>query len=531
MGEHTIIGGGGGFWGDQTMAPLKLLESADLDYLTMDYLSEITMSIMHKQLNRNNEAGWATDLKDWLKAGGIGLLRSKKVKLVTNAGGANPHSCASMVLAAASDIGWNDCKVALVIGDDIGENLSGIAASGAQFTHMFDPSLGSLLDHSSSVVSANAYLGAGAISRSLERGADIVITGRVADASLIVGCMLHSNGWAKRAEKSNLPLCGPIVNWHEGSLQESLDIIAGWTVAGHLIECGAQVSGGNSTDWDDIGPLTDLGYPLAEIFPDGRCIISKPNKSQGAVTLRTVAEQLLYEIGDPCAYITPDCIVDLSCILLEEIGKDRVLVHGAKGIEQTATMKISASHKDGWMVVSELVAPGPNARKRAEKTDSILRSRLKHLKGIEIHSEYLGDEALVPPALRSNTNNPSEIVIRWVATSNNKSELIEFSRAIAPLVLTGPAGICGYNARSRPREMLRFFPTLLDRNLIEAQVHIKMMHSWRHDLELRMPWTSDLLFIRLENMALSEKNMLRSKFAEKILRRLDKAKESETIYE
>jgi len=194
-------------------------------------------------------------------------------------------------------------------------------------------------------------------------------------------------------------------------------------------------------------------------------------------------------------------------------------------------MKISASHKDGWMVVSELVAPGPNARKRAEKTDSILRSRLKHLKGIEIHSEYLGDEALVPPGLRSNTNNPSEIVIRWVATSNNKSELIEFSRAIAPLVLTGPAGICGYNARSRPREMLRFFPTLLDRSIIEAQVHIKMMHSWRHDLELRMPWTSDLLFIRLENMALSEKNMLRSKFAEKILRRLDKAKESETIYE
>ena len=531
MSERTIIGGGGGFWGDQTMAPLKLLESADLDYLTMDYLSEVTMSIMHKQLNRNSEAGWATDLKDWLKVGGIGLLRSKTVKLVTNAGGANPHSCASMVLAAASEIGWNDCKVALVIGDDLGEKLSEIAASGAQFTHMYNPSLGSLLDRSSSVVSANAYLGAGAIGRSLERGADIVITGRVADASLIVGCMLHSKGWAKRAEEANLPLCGPIANWGDGNLKESLDIIAGWTVAGHLIECGAQVSGGNSTDWNDIGPLTDVGYPIAEVYSDGRCIITKPNESQGAVTSRTVAEQLLYEIGDPCAYITPDCIVDFSSILLEEIDKDRILVHGAKGIEQTATMKLSASHRDGWMVVSELVAPGPNARKRAESTDFTLRSRLKHLKGMEIHSEYLGDEALIPPALRSNTKNPSEIVIRWVATSMDKNELMEFSRAIAPLVLTGPAGICGYSARARPREILRFFPTLLDRNLVEPQVHIKMMHSWRHDLELRMPWSSDLLFIRLENMAHSEKNMRRSRFAEKILRRLDKATECEFINE
>jgi len=531
MDGQTIIGGGGGFWGDQTMAPLKLLESADLDYLTMDYLSEVTMSIMHKQLNRNSEAGWATDLKDWLKAGGISLLRTKNVKLVTNAGGANPYSCASMVLAAASDIGWNDCRVALVIGDDLSEKLGEIAESGTQFTHMYNPSLGSLLDHSSSVVSANAYLGAGAIGRSLERGADIVITGRVADASLIVGCLLHSNGWAKRAEEANLPLCGPIANWYDGNLNESLDILAGWTVAGHLIECGAQVSGGNSTDWDYIGPLTDLGYPLAEIFPDGRCIITKPNESQGAVTSRIVAEQLLYEIGDPSAYITPDCIVDLSRIQLEEIGKDRVLVRGAKGIEQTSTLKLSASHKDGWMVVSELVAPGPNARKRAEKADFTLRSRLKHLKGMEIHSEFLGDEALTPPAMRSNAMNPSEIVIRWVATSMDKSELIEFSRAVAPLVLTGPAGICGYSARSRPREMLRFFPTLFDRNLIEAQVHIKMMHSWRHALELRMPWSNDWLFIPLENMAHSEKNIRRSRFAEKILRRLDRAKECVHIYD
>ena len=523
--KGTRIGGAGGFWGDQTMAPIQLLEEGDLQYLTMDYLSEVTMSIMHKQLKRNKKAGWATDLEDWLIAGGITLLHSSGVKLVTNAGGANPLSCASMVLAAAAKIGWNDCQIALVLGDDLSEKLGSFAEDGHQFKHMFDAEQGSLLDHSDAVISANAYLGAGPIGRSLERGADIVITGRVADASLIVGCLLHSNGWAKRAEQQDLPLCGPIADWHNGTKAQALDIIAGWTVAGHLIECGAQVSGGNSSDWMDLKNLENVGYPIAEIFSDGTSIISKPKHSSGAVTCRTVSEQLLYEIGDPTAYITPDCVVDLSNTTLQQVGANQVLVSASKGFEQTKTLKISASHKDGWMVAAELLVPGPNARKKAEHVDEILRSRLMHLRKMDIHAEFLGAQALTPPGLRNMMLEPSEIVIRWTATSENKNDLSEFSRSIAPLVLTGPAGICGYSARTRPREILRFFPTILERNLIEQHVQIKQIQSRRHQMESKRPWLGEWVFDPLENIVETNKGRIKTRVAGRILDKLSKPEE------
>jgi hypothetical protein len=521
------IGGGGGFWGDQPLAPVTLLEQGNLDYLTIDYLSEVTMSIMHKQLARDAEAGWATDLADWLGAGGIDLLHSMDVKLITNAGGANPRACASMVLSAAAEIGWNDCVVAIVIGDDIGGRLSGVSATGAKLEHMFDSSKGSLLDHAEKVVSANAYLGAGPIARALERGADIVITGRVADASLIVGSMLHHQGWAKNAEAEGLPLCGPICEWHNGD--NTLDIIAGWTIAGHLIECGAQVTGGNSSDWLKIDNLATLGYPIAEIEADGRCVITKPLASGGAITTRTIAEQLLYEIGDPSSYITPDCTIDLRDISLEQIAQNQVLVQGAIGIIPPETLKISATHRDGWMAAAELAVPGPNPRVKAERLDQILKQRLKHCRGLEIHCEFLGDGALLPPSLRVGLPPPSEIIMRWVATSYDKKELAEFARSIAPLVLTGPAGVCGYGARARPRELLRFFPTSIDRVLIEPQVHVRMLHSWRHELELRMPWLEEHIFDRLEDMVAA--HGVKSRLAEKVLKRLEKVKEGGIIHD
>jgi hypothetical protein len=527
MSTTARIGGGGGFWGDQTLAPLALIEQGELDYLTIDYLSEVTMSIMHKQLVRDAEAGWATDLADWLKAGGIGMLHSMNVKLVTNAGGANPRACASMVLSAAAEIGWNDCVVALVIGDDISSRLSGVGATGAELEHMFDASKGSLLDHTERVVSANAYLGAGPIARALERGADIVITGRVADASLIVGCMLHHQGWAKNAESQNLPLCGPISKWHND--ENTLDIIAGWTIAGHLIECGAQVTGGNSSDWLEIDNLATIGYPIAEIGADGHCIITKPLLSGGAVTPRIVSEQLLYEIGDPSSYITPDCTIDLRSITLEQITPDRVLVQGAIGIKPPETLKVSATHRDGWMAAAELAVPGPKPRMKAERLNQVLKERLEHCKGLNIHCEFLGDGALLPPNLRIDSSPPSEIIVRWVATSHDKMELAEFARSIAPLVLTGPAGVCGYGARARPRELLRFFPTSIGRVLIEPQVHVRMLHSWRHELELRMPWLEEHIFDRLEDMVATQG--VKSRLAGRVLKRLERVKEGETIHD
>jgi len=525
LNDITRIGGGGGFWGDQTMAPVHLLEQSDLDYLTMDYLAEVTMSIMHKQLHRDAEAGWASDLQTWLEAGGINLLHEKGVKLVTNAGGANPRSCASMVLSAASAIGWNDCKVGIVIGDDLTSRLSGIAATGEEFIHMFDSNLGSLLNHSDDVVSANAYLGAGGVARCLERGADIVITGRTADASLIVGCMLHSNGWSQRAEENGLSLCGPIETWYDGETPEALDIIAGWTVAGHLIECGAQVSGGNASDWKMIGDLGELGYPIAEVSADGSCIITKPAGTHGSVSERTVAEQLLYEIGDPKSYHTPDCTVNVTEVTLQNVGLDRVEVKGAKGRRPPETLKISASHRDGWFAAAELAVPGPEPLRKAEHLDETMRNRLSHLKDLELHTEFLGHESLKPPGLRTDNREPSEIIIRWAATSKSRRSLQEFGRSVAPLVLTGPAGICGYGARPRPREQLRFFPTTINRVLVEPQVHLKLMHSWRHEIEIRMPWIDERIFNRLESMASAERGV-KAKIAGHVLKRLEGVKES-----
>jgi len=526
LAEVTRIGGGGGFWGDQTMAPVNLLEQSELDYLTMDYLAEVTMSIMHKQLERDAEAGWASDLKTWLEVGGIDLLYKKKVRLVTNAGGANPRACASMVLSAASAIGWNDCKVGIVIGDDLTNRLTGIAATGEKFTHMFDEGLGSLLDYADNVVSANAYLGAGGVARCLERGADIVITGRTADASLIVGCMLHSCGWSKNAEENGLNICGPIETWYDGDTEVALDIIAGWTVAGHLIECGAQVSGGNSSDWKMIGDLENLGYPIAEVSGDGTCIITKPAGTQGSVTKRTVSEQLLYEIGDPSSYHTPDCTVDITSVTLEDIALDRVEVKGAKGRRPPETLKISATHRDGWFAAAELAVPGPDCIRKAKHLDETLRNRLAHLRDMEIHSEFLGHGFLKPPGLRQENHEPSEVIIRWAATSNSKKSLQEFGRSIAPLVLTGPAGICGYGARPRPREQLRFFPTTVNRVLIEPQVHLKIMHSWRHELEIRMPWIDERFFDKLESMARVERGV-KAKIAGHVLRKLEGVKISD----
>ena len=520
--DHGVrIGGAGGFWGDITLAPLEMLKTTELDYLTMDYLSEVTMSIMHKQLDRNPSAGWATDLEVWLRAGGMELLKEKKVKLVTNAGGANTDACVSRVLKAASAIGWTDCKVATISGDCIGSKLSALAGTGEPFIHMFDHKLGSLLDHEETIVSANAYLGASGIARALEQGADIVITGRVADASLIVGSMAHSCGWA--ANGSELELNAPLADWAPPNIKNPYDVLAGWTLAGHLIECGAQVSGGNSSDWKEIPQLAELTYPLAIIESDGTCVITRAPGEGGRITRRTVAEQMLYEIGDPTSYHTPDVTLDLSQATLVETKLDHVRVKGARGRSPPASLKVSACHRDGWMSSGSLMVPGPNAQEKAEMLDNTMRGRLNHLSDIQIETEFLGSQALTPPGLRKDIS-PSEVMVRWTISSPQRAQLTHFARSIAPLVLTGPAGVAGYGARPRPREVLRFFPTSIRRVLVEPQVRIEHHQTWRHDLEERMPWLEDKVLARLEMISKFDNHPYWSKLASRMLDRLDESK-------
>ena len=516
----TKIGGGGGFWGDQVFAPIDLLVGEELDYLTMDYLAEVTMSILAKQKVRNPEKGWATDLLDWLKAGGISLLHEKKTRLVTNAGGANPHACAEAVLALACEIGWVDCRIAMVSGDDVLPLIDDVLDGGRTVEHMDSEMF--LSEVRDELVSANAYLGAGAIAQALERGADIVITGRVADASLIVGSMLHSQGWASRAVDKGLPTFSLVEHWAPTDTKNPLDVLAGWTLAGHLIECGAQVTGGNSSDWEVIPNLADVGYPIAEINRDGTAIITKLEGTGGSVTRRTVAEQMLYEIGDPTAYMTPDVIVDLSQTELNNAGKDRVLVSGTRGKPAPPTLKVSSNHKDGWFAAGDLIIPGPDAKGRAERTDLVLRERLSDLEGLEIYTEFFGAGASLPNGLQHLAVEPSEINVRWAAKSHMRSEVIEFSRAIAPLVLTGPAGVAGYTARARPREQLRFFPFLLQRELVEPRIQITMMQTLHLKLKEMDPRLDGVL-ARIQKMAAGEpEGLWRRRVARRVLRRLER---------
>jgi len=478
--EPIRIGSGGGFWGDRPLAPLDLLKSDDLDYLMIDYLAELTLSIMTKQKRRDPSSGWATDLELWLAAGGIDALRKKSVKLVTNAGGANPESCARMVLEQANKIGWHECKVAVISGDDILPRLDYLLENGEELTHFETGEV--ISENGAEMLSANAYLGAGPIGSALEIGADIIITGRVADASLVVGCMLHSAGWAYNAFQLGLTRESPIADWAPEHITNPLDILAQWTVAGHLIECGAQVCGGNYSNWAEVPNLATLTLPIAEIYVDSVVKITRGQGGGGMVNREIVAEQLIYEIGDPAAYITPDVIVDMRNITIEDDSEDVVMVTGAIGKPEPESLKVSAAVEGGWFAASSLLVSGLDALGRATACDAALRGRLSALEELEIYTEFIGGGVTLPENIRrqmSPTLNPPEVLLRWAVTSPNRQDITDFSREVAPLVLTGPAGVGGYGARPKPRRQLQFWPSLISRNCIEPLVRVELLTHLR----------------------------------------------------
>ena len=474
--DTARIGGAGGFWGDRVLEPVELLKHEKLDYVMFDYLAELTLSIMAKQRARNSETGWATDLVDWLSQGGLTELQAQGVKLVTNAGGANPESCARAVLEIARNNGWNNCKIAVVTGDDLLARLDFLFADGHHLSHMETEEL--LSETEATIIASNAYLGAGPIGAALEAGADLVITGRVADASMLVGCMLHKSGWAANAVELGLSRTEKIADWAPEGVISPLDILAQWTVAGHLIECGSQVCGGNSSDWQTIPDLDDLALPVAEVGADGSVVITRALRGGGRVDRRIVAEQLIYEIGDPAAYITPDVVVDLRQVTLSDESHERVTVMGARGLSQPEDLKISGAVEAGWFAASSLLVSGPDSRARATLCDETLRGRLDCCEDLEIHSELVGTGITLPPGFAIqmvNREDPPEVLIRWAATSRDREEVIRFSREVAPLVLTGPGGVCGYGARARPRRQLRHWPSLLPRELVEPQVKVEIL--------------------------------------------------------
>jgi hypothetical protein len=441
------IGNGCGFWGDNLDAPVELAAHGRLDVLTLEYLAELTMSILAIQKQRDPQAGFATDFVDVLERLAPHLLAQSKLQIVTNAGGMNPPACAAKARAVLDGAGLASRRIGVVSGDDLLPRIDDLLAAGHSFTNLdTGQPLATVRDR---VVSANAYLGSQPIAEALAGGASIVITGRVADACLTVGPAAHALGW----------------RWNDW------DFLAGGTVAGHLIECGAQVTGGLWINWEKTD-LNLVGYPIAELDADGTCRISKPADTGGAVNIETVGEQLLYEVGDPAAYMTPDVVADFTSVSLNDLGNDVVEVRSPRGKPATDTYKVSIAYRDGFAASGTLVIFGPHAAAKARRCGEMVRARLKRASAVPAHYgvECLGAGNCVPGVIAA-TAEPPEVVLRIAVRDPRKAVVERFSKELAPLVTSGPPGVTGYTTgRPAVRESFAYWPALVKKDAVKPAV-------------------------------------------------------------
>ncbi len=453
------IAAGQGFWGDWLEAPYRQVTGGPIDYLMMDYLAEVTMSILQKQRQRDPALGYATDFVPLMERL-LPALAERRIKVTANAGGVNPRGCAQAVADAARRLGLaGRLRIGVVSGDDLLARLDGLLARGHKLKNLDTGR--PLADVRDRVLAANAYLGAAPVVDALRGGADIVITGRVTDTGLTLAPMIHAFGW--RPE-----------DWNR---------LAAGTVAGHIIECGAQASGGNClVDWEHIPNLADVGYPIVEARPDGTFEITKHRGTGGRISVPGVTEQLVYEMGDPTAYITPDCVADFTTIQLAQAGQDRVRVFGVQGRPAPDKLKVSLAYFYGYKAVGTLVYAWPDALKKAKLADRVLRHRLKAL-GLEfeaILTEFVGANATHGPlAERSRAagggggegENPPEVQLRVGVRARDKAPVERFTREIAPLILNGPPSVTGFaGGRPKPEEVVAYWPALIDRREVQPCV-------------------------------------------------------------
>ncbi len=452
--EKVRIASGQGFWGDELEAPVRQVERGPIDYLMMDYLAEVTMSIMQKQQDRDPDAGYARDFVPLMERIFPACVE-KGIRVVTNAGGVNPLGCAEALVEAGRRAGVEGrARVGLVTGDDLMERLDDLLAAGHDLRHMeTDRPLAEVRDR---VAAANVYLGAEPIVEALRGGADVVVTGRSTDTALTYGPMMHAFGW------------GP----------EAHDRLAAGVVAGHINECGAQCTGGNClADWWEIPDLDDVGFPIVEAFPSGEFVVTKHEGTGGRVAEATVKEQIVYEMGDPSTYITPDVIADFTTIRLEQEGPDRVRVHGVRGRPTTDTLKVSIAYSDGWKAVGTLVYAWPDAAAKARAADRVLRARLDRL-GLEfdeIRTELVGWNATHDGLVGEPPPDLPEVELRVGVRGRKKEDVERFTREIAPLILTGPPSVTGF-AEGRPRvhEIMAFWPALIEKDVVRSSVDVRV---------------------------------------------------------
>ncbi|MCS7046321.1 MAG: DUF1446 domain-containing protein [Gemmataceae bacterium] len=444
------IGNGCGFWGDNLDAPIFLARDGRLDYLTLEYLAELTMSILALQKQRDPDAGFATDFLDVLGRLLPFLEQQPRLRIITNAGGMNPYACARRARDILAQAGLAQRRVAVVSGDDLLPRLDDLLRQGHGFTNLDTGA--PLAEVRDRVVSANAYLGARPIVEALRLGADVVVTGRVADASLTVAPAVHEYAW-------------PWDDWPR---------LAGATVAGHLIECGAQATGGLWCRWDEVADPAGVGYPFVDLAEDGSFTLGKPDGSGGAVNVETVAEQLLYEVADPAAYVTPDVVADFTSVAVRQTGVDRVQVGPATGRPATDTYKVSIAYRDGYQASGTLVVFGPRAIDKARRCGAILLERLRRV-GVEPQRhlvEILGAGACVPGVVRE-VPEPVEVVLRVAVHDSRRAVVERFTKEFAPLVTSGPPGVTGYTTgRPAVREVFAYWPALIDKGVVAPRVEL-----------------------------------------------------------
>jgi hypothetical protein len=452
MKEKVRVASGQGFWGDLLTAPVDQVRNGPIDYLMLDYLAEVTMSIMQKQRARDPNAGYAKDF--------VSLMREilpdcveKDIKVLSNAGGVNVAGCAAAIKDVAGELGLSGkVKIGVVTGDDILGRLDEFAEQGVEITNMeTGEPLSEIRDK---VQAANVYLGAGGLVEALDKGAQIIVGGRLTDTGLTLAPLMHEFGWK-------------FDDW---------DLISAGTIAGHIIECGAQSSGGNCQyDWKNIPDLANVGFPIVEAFPSGEFIITKHDGTGGRVNIQSVKEQLLYEMGDPKAYITPDVVADFSSINLAPDGDDRVRVYGITGNPKTEFYKVSIAYSAGWKAVGTLVYAWPEAYDKAKAAERILRERLDRL-GLKfdlILSEFVGVNATHGHLAGKPSADIPEVQLRFGVRGQSKADVERFTKELAPLILTGPPAVTGFaGGRPKVEEIMAYFPALIPKSLIETKVEV-----------------------------------------------------------
>jgi hypothetical protein len=453
------VASGQGFWGDRLDAPVEQVRTGPIDYLMMDYLAEVTMSILQKQKSRDPSQGYARDFVPLMEELFPDLLK-RGVRVISNAGGVNLDGCRDALLAAArsrATKGSERARIGVVFGDDILGRLEALVSAGHQMRHMDTGR--PLTDILGRVASANAYIGARPIVQALDRGATVVVTGRSTDTALTYGPLMHEFGWAP----------------------DQWDKLAAGIVAGHINECGAQASGGNCLiDWETVPDLAGIGYPIIEAYPDGSFVVTKHEGTGGRITPAVIKEQLLYEMGDPSEYITPDAVADFTTIHLEDDGPDRVKVTGVRGRPRTDMLKVSIAYQAGWKAVGTLVYAWPDAVKKARAADRLLRARLDRL-GLrfdEVLTEFVGWNATHGDLAGPPPDDLPEVQLRVAVRGQEREPVEAFTREIAPLILSGPPSVTGFaGGRPRVQEIMAFWPALIDRTEIERDLRVEVTEA------------------------------------------------------